>query len=133
LDDLLRECDIITIHNPLTPETKDMISARELSLMKPTALLINTSRGPIVNERDLADALNNGTIAGAAVDVYSVEPAELDNPVFSAQNLICTPHSAALTREATDRMAVQCVKGCLAVCQGEKWPDVVDPAAYQNQ
>ena len=72
LDDLLRECDIVTIHNPLTPETKDMISARELSLMKPTALLINTSRGPIVNEQDLADALNQGVIAGAAVDVYSV-------------------------------------------------------------
>ena len=91
-----------------------MISARELSLMKPTALLINTSRGPIVNEQDLADALNQGVIAGAAVDVYSVEPAELSNPVF------------------TDRMAVQCAKGCLAVCRGEEWPDVVDRSAYQH-
>ena len=100
--------------------------------MKPTALLINTSRCPIVNEQDLADALNKGVIAGAAVDVYSTEPAEQTNPVFSAQNLICTPHSAALTREATDRMAVQCARGCLAVCRGEKWPDVVDSTAYQN-
>lgn len=133
LDDLLRECDIVTIHNPLTPETKDMISARELALMKPTALLINTSRGPIVNEKDLAEALNHDVIAGAAVDVYSVEPAELTNPVFQAKNLICTPHSAALTREATDRMAVQCARGCLAVCLGEEWPDVVDRNAYQNQ
>ena len=133
LDDLLRECDIITIHNPLTPETRDMISARELALMKPTALLINTSRGPIVNEQDLADALNRDVIAGAAVDVYSVEPAELGNPVFTAKNLICTPHSAALTREATDRMAVQCARGCLAVCRGEEWPDVVDLSAYQRR
>lgn len=132
MDDLLRECDIITIHNPLTPETKDMISARELSLMKPTALLINSSRGPIVNEKDLADALNQGVIAGAAVDVYSVEPAEMNNPVFEAKNLICTPHSAALTREAKDRMAVQCAKGCVAVCRGEQWPDVVDRSVYKK-
>ena len=132
LDQLLKECDIITIHNPLTPETKDMISERELCLMKKSALLINTSRGPIVNEQDLKHALNAEIIAGAAVDVYSKEPATLDNPVFEAKNLICTPHSAALTKEATARMAVQCAEGCLAVCRGEQWKNVVNSKAYSG-
>lgn len=132
LEQLLRECDIITIHNPLTPETKDMISSRQLAMMKKTALLINTSRGPIVNEQDLADALNHDVIAGAAVDVYDVEPALPDNPVFSAKNLICTPHSAALTREGTGRMGAWCAEGCLAVCRGERWDNVVDPSVYQH-
>lgn len=133
LDQLLRECDIITIHNPLTEETRGMISARELGLMRSTALLINTSRGPIVNGRDLAGALNNGVIAGAAVDVYDREPPDADDPVFTAKNLLCTPHSAALTREATNRMAVQCAKGCVAVCRGERWQDVVDRSVYEHQ
>lgn len=132
MEQLLRECDIITIHNPLTPETLNMISAKQLAMMKKTALLINTSRGPIVNEQDLADALNSGVIAGAAVDVYSTEPAVMDNPVFAAKNLICTPHSAALTREAKDRMAVQCAQGCIAVCQGEHWENVVDKTVYTH-
>lgn len=132
MEQLLRECDIITIHNPLTPETQNMISAKQLAMMKKTALLINTSRGPIVNEQDLADALNSGVIAGAAVDVYSTEPAVMDNPVFAAKNLICTPHSAALTREAKDRMAVQCAQGCIAVCQGEHWENVVDKTVYTH-
>jgi len=130
MEQLLRECDIITIHNPLTPETENMITAKQLAMMKPSALLINTSRGAIVNEKDLADALNRGVIAGAAVDVYSTEPALPDNPVFTAKNLLCTPHLAALTREAKDRMAVQCALGCLAVCRGEEWNDVVDKKAY---
>ncbi len=132
LNRMLQECDIITIHNPLTPETKNMITTAELQLMKPTALLINTSRGPIVNEQDLADALNHDVISGAAVDVYSEEPAKLENPVFHAKNLLCTPHSAALTREATNRMAVQCAKGCVAVCKGEQWNDVVDKSVYTH-
>ena len=133
MEQLLRDCDIITIHNPLTPETQDMISAKQLAMMKKTALLINTSRGPIVNEKDLADALNQDLIAGAAVDVYSEEPAVLDNPVFSAKNLICTPHSAALTREGTGRMGAWCAEGCLAICRGERWENVVDKSVYQHE
>ncbi|MEA4932025.1 MAG: hydroxyacid dehydrogenase [Lawsonibacter sp.] len=132
MEQLLRDCDIITIHTPLTPETRNMISAKQLGMMKKTALLINTSRGSIVNEQDLANALNHDVIAGAAVDVYSTETAAADNPVFTAKNLICTPHSAALTREATDRMAVQCAKGCVAICRGEQWKDVVDKSVYSK-
>lgn len=133
LDQLLRDCDIVTIHTPLTPETRNMITARELKLMKNTALLINASRGAIVNEQDLTDALNAGEIAGAAVDVFSTEPAEAANPLFGAKNLICTPHSAALTIEGKDRMAVQCVKGCLAICGGEHWKDVVNKSVDSCQ
>jgi len=133
MEQLLKDCDIITVHNPLTPETKDMISAPQLAMMKKTALLINTSRGPIVNEQDLADALNNDVIAGAAVDVYSVEPAELSNPVFTAKNLIVTPHSAALTREGTDRMGSWCAEGCVAICNGQRWENVVDKSVYDHE
>ena len=133
LDDLLRDCDIITVHNPLTADTRNMIGARELSLMKKTSLLINTSRGPIVNGQALADALNSGVIAGAAVDVYDTEPVSADDPVFTAKNLIATPHLAALTREAKNRMCVKCAEGCVAVLNGERWPDVVDKSVYEHE
>ena len=132
-EDLLKAADIVTIHVPLTEGTRDMIGREQLAMMKKTALLINTSRGPIVNEKDLADALNQDLIAGAAVDVYSEEPAVLDNPVFSAKNLICTPHSAALTREGTGRMGAWCAEGCLAICRGERWENVVDKSVYQHE
>ena len=132
MDDLLRDCDFITIHNPLTPETTNMISSRELHLMKKSAILINTSRGPIVNEKDLADALNNDVIAAAGIDVFSEEPAVLDNPVFHCKNTIVTPHLAALTKEAKARMHVNSVKGCLAILNGTEWPDVVDKSVYKK-
>ena len=126
LEELLQKSDFVTIHNPLTPETENMITARELGRMKKTAILINTSRGPIVNEKDLAAALDGGVIAGAGIDVFGKEPAEPDNPVFSAKNTVVTPHLAALTREAKTRMHVNCVKGVLALLSGEVWEDVVD-------
>ena len=72
-------------------------------------------------------------IAGAAVDVYSVEPAELSNPVFTAKNLIVTPHSAALTREGTDRMGSWCAEGCVAICNGQRWENVVDKSVYDHE
>lgn len=132
-DQLLKDCDFITIHNPLTPKTQNMISMAQLKEMKKTAFLINTSRGAIVNESDLATAVNEGIIAGAAVDVYSTEPAKHDNPVFSAKHIICTPHSAALTKEASNRMGYQLAKGCIAVCQGIQWQDVADLSAYKQK
>jgi len=132
LDGLLADCDVISLHVPLTPQTEGLIAKRELARMKPTALLINCSRGKVVNEQDLADALNAGRLAGAATDVFSTEPVEEDNPLLHARNLLCTPHAAALTREAVDRVAVQCALGCLAVCRGERWKDVVDPSAYNR-
>ena len=104
LEELLRESDAISLHCPLTPETKELINAARIAQMKPSALLVNTARGPLVNERDLADALNSGRLAGAALDVLSTEPPPPDNPLLRAKNCIITPHIAWATREARARL-----------------------------
>ena len=98
---LLKESDIVTLHIALNNETRDFITAKELQLMKPSAILINTARGPVVNEQALADALKSGVIAGAATDVYGTEPPlKQDNPLFDAPNLIMLPHIGFATEEA---------------------------------
>ena len=132
LDDMLRECDVISLHSPLTDDTYHMIGARELSLMKKTAMLINTSRGPIVDSAALADALNNDVIFCAGIDVYDSEPADLSDPLFKAKHLTCTPHSAAQTNEAIARMHSDCVEGCIAILKGEQWPKVADRSVYTH-
>ena len=104
LDTLFAECDVISLHCPLTPETKELVNASRLKLMKPTAILINTGRGPLVNEQDLADALNQGVIAAAGLDVLSVEPSTADNPLLGAKNCFITPHIAWATKEARNRL-----------------------------
>ncbi len=104
VDELLRESDVVSLHSPLFPETQGMINARTLALMKPSAFLINTSRGPLVVDQELADALNAGIIAGAALDVLSVEPPAESNPLLSARNCLVTPHIAWATREARARL-----------------------------
>jgi len=104
LEDLLRESDVVSLHCPLTDQNLRFINAPGLALMKPTAFLINTSRGPLINEQALADALQSGTLAGAAVDVLSVEPPTPDNPLLSAPNCIVTPHIAWATRASRSRL-----------------------------
>jgi len=104
IDDLLKRSDIVTLHCPLTPETKGIINADRLKMMKPTALLVNTARGPLVAENDLAEALNEGIIAGAALDVLSVEPPSASNPLLRAKNCIITPHVAWATLSARKRL-----------------------------
>ncbi len=104
LDELFAECDVVSLHCPLTPDTKEMVNAERLKIMKPNAILINTGRGPLVNEQDLADALNEGRIAGAGLDVLSVEPSVEDNPLLSAKNCFITPHIAWATLEARTRL-----------------------------
>lgn len=104
LEHLLKESDYISIHCPLTPETKGLINKKNLSLMRRSAFLINTARGPIVNDADLAEALNNEVIAGAGIDVLSVEPPAVDNPLFKAKNCFITPHIGWATKEARERM-----------------------------
>lgn len=129
---LLKTADIITIHVPLTDDTRNMIAKEQLASMKKTALIINCSRGGIINEADLVQALKDGVIAGAGTDVYCNEPPKADDPLLNCPNLIVSPHSAAQTREAVIKMAQMCVKGCLAVCRGEKWPYVADKAVYDH-
>jgi glycerate dehydrogenase len=118
LDDLLAESDVVSLHVPLFPETREMINAGTLALMKPTAYLINTSRGPLINERDLADALNSSRIAGAALDVLSVEPPPADHPLLSARNCIVTPHMAWSTTEARRRLMQIVIENVSAFCAG---------------
>lgn len=103
LEELLRQSDIVTLHVPLTSETKHLIGAKELSLMKPTALLINTARGNVADINAVAQALNDGRIAGAGFDVYENEPPlATDHPLLHATNAICVPHIGFATREAFD-------------------------------
>ena len=114
LDEIFRECDIVSLHCPLTPDTKELVNAKRLAAMKPTAILINTGRGPLVNEQDLADALNRGVIAAAGLDVLSSEPPLYTNPLLTANNCFITPHIAWATKEARVRLmdiAVENLKG----------------------
>lgn len=104
IDRLVAESDVISLHCPLTPENKGMINRRRLAAMKPTAFLLNTSRGQLIADWDLADALDAGVIAGAGLDVLSVEPPPESNPLLRARNAIVTPHIAWATREARERM-----------------------------
>lgn len=131
-EDLLRNADVVTIHVPLTPETEKMIDAPQLSMMKETALLINCSRGEIVNEEALIEALSQHKIAGAGLDVFIGEELHPGNPLIGTKNLIYSPHSAAQTREAVINMATMCVEGCKAVCAGKKWRKVADLNVYAH-
>ena len=110
LDDLLKQSDFVSIHCPLTDETKHLIDINKLKLMKPTAFIINTARGAIIKETDLIDALQKGIIAGAGLDVQDPEPPQLDNPMFSMDNVILTPHIGWKTLESRQRL-VQLLSG----------------------
>ncbi len=117
---VLSHSDVVSVHVPLTPETEGLINSDNLKTMKRSAFLINTSRGPIVAEEDLADALNKGVIAGAGLDVLSDEPPTHDNPLFKAQNCIITPHIAWATKEARERLMTIAVQNLKAFLNGLK-------------
>jgi glycerate dehydrogenase len=104
LDWLFRDSDVVSLHCPLTPETKQLVNRERLAMMKPTAFLINTSRGALVDEAALADALNCGRLAGAGLDVLDAEPPEARNPLFTAKNCYITPHIAWATRTSRQRL-----------------------------
>jgi glycerate dehydrogenase len=118
VDELMSAADVVSLHCPLLPETRGMINTASLSKMKPGAFLINTSRGPLVVEQDLADALNDERLAGAAVDVLSSEPPTLDNPLLHAKNCIVTPHIAWATKEARMRLIEVVVANLRAFLEG---------------
>jgi D-3-phosphoglycerate dehydrogenase len=118
-DTVLRESDFVCINTPLTPETRHMIGERELSLMKPTAYLINTARGPIVEEKALHAALADRRIAGAALDVFEQEPIGADHPFVGLDNVIVTPHSICWTDEFFRNNAESAFRSVVAVARGE--------------
>ena len=117
--ELLEQSDVVSIHCPLFPDTQGLINRENLKRMKRSAFLLNTSRGPIVVDQDLADALNNDVIAGAGIDVLSVEPPSKDNPLFKAKNCIITPHIAWATKEARERLMDITEKNLAAFLEGQ--------------
>ena len=116
--ELLQQSDVVSIHCALMPETKGLLNKESLKQMKSSAFLLNTSRGPIIVDEDLADALNNDVIAGAGIDVLSVEPPQKDNLLFKAKNCIITPHITWATKEARSRLIDFTVNNLSAFVQG---------------
>jgi glyoxylate reductase len=123
---LLRESDVVTLHLPLFPETRHYIGARELSLMKPTAILVNAARGPIVDERALVQALKRGRIFAAGIDVYEKEPA-LAPGLASLPNVVLTPHIGSGTVETRLKMSNMAVANCIAGLTGQRPPNLLNP------
>jgi D-3-phosphoglycerate dehydrogenase len=126
LDTLLKESDFVSIHAPLLPETRGMISERELKLMKRTAYLINVARGPIVDEKALYKALKERWIAGAGLDVYEMEPPDPENPLFKLENVVLTPHIAWYTKEAQWRLEMSAVEEAVRILQGQPPKNLVN-------
>ena len=133
MEKLLADSDFVSVHVPLNPSTRGLIGKEELACMKKTAYLINNSRGGIVDEQALADALNADLIAGAAADVFTTEPVTEDQPLLAAKNFIGTPHSAALAKEAKARMMVMTAQNCVTICTGGITPNVVDMSVYEHR
>ena len=132
LDDLLREADFVTIHTNLSPETRHLIGPRELGLMKPAAYLVNTARGPVVDQPALAAALREGRIAGAALDVLEVEPPPDDDPILDAPNVIILPHVGSATVETRQAMLEMAIDNLLAVLRGDEPRACVNPETLET-
>jgi len=120
LEEVFKQADYLTMHCPLTPQTEGLINRERLATMKPTAVLVNTARGAIVNEADLAEALKKGVIAAAAVDVLSTEPPSADNPLLSAPNMVVTPHVSWGTYESRSRLMAVVVENLKAYINGQE-------------
>ncbi len=126
LETLLRESDVVSIHVPLTPETRHMIGERELRMMKPTAILVNTARGAVVDTNALVKALQEGWIAAAALDVFEEEPLPPDHPLTKLKNVVLAPHIGSATRETRERMACMVLESLLAFRDGKVPPNLVN-------
>jgi phosphoglycerate dehydrogenase-like enzyme len=121
LDELLARSDFVTLHTPMGPETRELINARTLKLMKRGSVLINTARGGLVNERDLLEALTSGHLAGAGLDVLATEPPPPDHPLVALDNVVISAHVAALDAQAVEDMATGAAQNILDVLDGN-WP-----------
>jgi glyoxylate reductase len=129
LKELLGESDFVTIHVPLTDETKNLISHDELSLMKPTAVLVNTSRGPVINEQALYESLLRKDIFAAGLDVFETEPTPRTNPLLTLDNTIVLPHIGSATTSTRSKMGEMCAENILALRRGERPANTVNPQA----
>jgi glyoxylate reductase len=127
---LLGDSDFISLHTPLTPETYHLIDARALALMKPSAILINTARGPVVDPQALYQALKERRIFAAALDVTEPEPIPLDSPLLELDNLIVVPHIASASRSTREKMATMAAENLIAGLKGERLPNCVNPEVY---
>ena len=132
LEELLRVSDVVSVHVHYNESTRNMIAEKELTLMKPDAILINVSRGGIVNEADLARALETDRLGGAGLDVFVGEVLQPDSPLTKAPRIICTPHMAAQTNKAVEQICDMMVAGTLAILDGKKWPYVADRSVYEH-
>jgi len=131
LDELLKESDFVTIHVPLTKETYHLIDAHKLALMKKTAFLINNSRGSIVDEKALYQALREGKIAGAGLDVFEQEPTSLYNPLLRLDNVVVAPHISSSTYETRSKMAEMVAQNLVAFFEGKQPPNLVNPQVME--
>jgi D-3-phosphoglycerate dehydrogenase len=130
LEELLPQVDVLTCHAPLTPETRHMINEKTLALLRPGAIFINTSRGPVQDERALFQALVTGHLAAAGLDVFEEEPSPIDSPLFNLDNVVCSSHVAGVTREAHRRAALQVTAEMLRVLRGERPEVLVNPEVW---
>jgi len=133
LEALLEQADVVSLHRPLRPDTRNMIDAAALARMKPTAFLVNTARGELVDTAALAAALHEGRIAGAAQDVFKVEPAPADEPLLLAPNSVLAPHIGGVTEEAMRETALQCADQILDVLAGRRPPHLVQPEIWDRR
>lgn len=129
VDELLRQADFVSLHVPLLPSTRHLINKDSLRLMKKTSYLINTSRGPVVDEAALAEALRDGVIAGAALDVFENEPA-VHPDLLKLDNLVLTPHTASATFDTRNKMATMAANNLIAGLAGQKPPNLVNAEVW---
>jgi len=132
LHELLRESDIVSIHTPLTDRTHHLIGARELALMKPSAVLVNTARGTVVDGRALADALREGRIFAAGLDLFESKPPALDDPLLQLDNCVVLPHIGSASVDTRTPMATMAADGLLAALEGRRPPYLVNPEAFSS-
>ena len=133
LEELLPQADFVSLHTNLTPETRGMMDAEKLSWMKPTAVLVNTSRGPVIDHAALADALRSGAIFAAALDVTDPEPIPMDDPLVGLDNCLIVPHIASASRATRGKMAEMAAANLLAGVRGQRLPTPVNPEVYEGR
>jgi glyoxylate reductase len=133
MDELLARSDFVSLHVNLTPETRGLIGAEALRKMKPTAIVVNTARGPVVDPRALYEALRDGVIGGAALDVTDPEPIPHDDPLLSLDNCLVVPHVASASRATRGKMASMAAANLLAGLRGERLPTPVNPEVYEGR